>query len=162
MSAELGTDSASATRAQHIVPGALVLLLASTVTWLSYTGEPVDAFLFPRLISIVMLVLAAWNFGRCVLGLSKVGSGVSLTTIKRIWPGLLVSLVFVFYAAKALGFYTASFVAFLTLFSLYDPASHTQLSSWFKRIVVTVGFMAVIYVLFTVLLRVQTPRGMFL
>jgi len=42
-----------------------------------------------------------------------------------------------------------------------DPASHTDIKSWIKRLLVTSGFMAVIYALFTLLLKVQTPRGLF-
>jgi hypothetical protein len=49
--------------------------LAATVTWLSFTREPADAFLFPRIISVVMVLLAAWNFARAALGLARVGAG---------------------------------------------------------------------------------------
>lgn len=150
------------TRAQHIVPGTLVLLLAAGVGWLSYTGEPADAFLFPRLISVVMLALALWNFARCVLGLAKTGEGVTSKEYIALLPGFVVTLVFVFVAAKALGFYVASFAAFFLLISLYDPAPHTALRSWLKRLLVTCAFMAVIYILFSLLLQVQTPRGLFI
>ncbi|MEE9321180.1 MAG: tripartite tricarboxylate transporter TctB family protein [Granulosicoccus sp.] len=152
----------SVSRTQHIVPGALVLLLAVSVAWLSYTGEPADAFLFPRLISFVMLTLALWNFARCLLGLAKVGEGVTPREYIALLPGFSVALVLVFIAAKALGFYVASFCAFFLLISLYDPAPHSAWRSWFKRLLVTCGFMAVIYILFSFLLQVQTPRGLFI
>ena len=152
----------STSRTQHIVPGTLVLLLAVTVAWLSFTREPADAFLFPRLIASVMLILALWNFIRAVTGLAKVGEGVTVTILARIAPGLLITLVYIFYAAKAFGFYAASTVAFFCLFSIYDSASHKSASVWLKRVAITIAFMAVIYCLFTLLLKVQTPRGMFL
>jgi hypothetical protein len=146
---------------QHLVPGALILLLALTVAWLSFTHEPSDAYLFPRLISSVMLLLAIWNFCRALFGLARVGDGLSVGAMARIAPGVLVMTVFVFFAAKMLGFYVASFAAFLCLYSLYDPAPHTAIASWIKRIVIAAVFMLVIYGLFTMLLKVQTPRGLY-
>ena len=52
-------------------------------------------------------------------------------------------------------------VAFLTIATLYDPAKLTSLRAWLVRIAVSAAFMGVIYLLFAVLLRVQTPRGLF-
>ncbi|MFT7214546.1 MAG: hypothetical protein ACI9XK_004814 [Granulosicoccus sp.] len=148
-------------RLQHLLPATLVLILAVTVTWLSYTREPSDAFLFPRLISSVMIVLAVWNFLRAFLGLAKVGDGIDSRTLLRIAPGVIVMIVLVYFAAKMVGFYVASFLAFLCVFSLYDPASHTAPRSWIKRLTITIVFMTVIYALFTLLLKVQTPRGLY-
>lgn len=148
-------------RAQHLFPAVCILGLAGTVAFLSFTREPADAFLFPRLIAVVMLALAVWNFVRAALGVSKVGAGLSLQTAKAILPGIVVLVVYVFFAAKYLGFYLSSLIAFFILFSLYDPASHTDVRSWVKRIIISVLFMLVIYALFTLLLKVQTPRGLF-
>jgi len=148
-------------RLQHLLPAALVLILAVTVTWLSFTREPSDAFLFPRLISSVMIVLAIWNFIRAFLGLAKVGDGIEGQTVIRILPGIVVMIVLVYFAAKLLGFYVASFLAFLSVYSLYDPASHTAPKSWIKRLIITAMFMTVIYALFSLLLKVQTPRGLY-
>jgi len=152
----------STVRIQHLIPALIVLLLAATVAYLSFTEKPADAFLFPRLVSVVMLVLAAWNFFRAAVGLSRVGAGISFELIKSILPGLIVMVVYVFFAAKYFGFYVSSLITFFILFSLYDPASHKNLRVWVKRIVVSVLFMLVIYALFTLLLKVQTPRGLFL
>ena len=148
-------------RAQHLIPATAILILAVTVAWLSYTREPAAAFLFPRMIGSVMLLLAVWNFIRAFLGLAKVGDGLSRTTILRIAPGLVVMLVFVFMAAKALGFYVASYFAFVGIYSFYDPASHRSPAVWGKRCLVAAVFMCVIYGLFAMLLKVQTPRGLF-
>jgi len=149
-------------RIQHLFPALSVLALAGTVAYLSFTREPAESFLFPRLVSVVMLGLAVWNFVRAAIGKSRVGAGVSIDMIKSIFPGLIVMVFYVFFAAKYLGFYVSSLIAFFILFSLYDPASHKDLRVWVKRIVVSVLFMLVIYALFTLLLKVQTPRGIFL
>lgn len=151
----------TASRAQHLVPATCILFLASLVTWLSYTQEPADAFLFPRLISVFFLGLALWNFARAALGLAKVGAGISGGAIRNILPGLAIMLVYIFFAARGLGFYVASTITFLTLYTIYDPAPLKDGRAWIRRGLVTLGFMVVIYGLFVLLLKVQTPRGYF-
>ncbi len=153
--------TATASRAQHLIPAVAVLLLSLTVVWLSFTREPAAAFLFPRLIASVMFLLAVWNCVRAALGLARVGAGLELEECLRIAPGVLVVLVYVLFVARWLGFYTASLGTFIVLYSLYDPASHFKLTTWLHRIAISLIFMAVIYGLFAVLLKVQTPRGLY-
>ena len=98
------TDVRGKASLQHVVPATLVLVLAVTVAWLSYTREPSDAYLFPRLISTVMLLLAVWNCCRAFLGLARVGEGLSMNTVRHIAPGLLVLSVFCLCCCKIAGF----------------------------------------------------------
>jgi len=155
-------DKAEVSRLGYCIPAALILGLAGLVTYISYTQQPADAFLFPRLISTVMIVLALWNFIRAATGKSKVGQGISVRTWVRILPGIVLMAAYIFFAAKHFGFYVASTGAFFLMFSGYDPASHLSPKAWLKRIIVTAVFMFVIYALFTLLLKVQTPRGLYL
>lgn len=149
----------TASRMQHMVSSAIILLVAAAVTWISFTQEPADAFLFPRLIAIFFIGLALWNFIRAITGLAKVGEGLDWISFKNIAPGLLVVIVYVFFAAKLLGFYFSSTIAFLTIFTIYDPANINDAKAWLKRIIITIMFMTVMYGLFALLLKVQTPRG---
>ena len=148
-------------RNQHIIASGVVAAVGIWVTYVSYTQEPAAAFLFPRMISTVFVVLALWTFGKALMGRSKVGTGLSVTAMKNIAPGLIVALIYIFWAAKGLGFYTASTITFFILLSLYDPAPNSELRSWIKRIIITAGFLAVMYGLFAVLLNVYTPREIF-
>ena len=107
-----GGGGMTAHRLQHVVPALVVLTLAAVVTWLSFTQQPSDAFLFPRLISVVFIALAVWNFLRAALGMAKVGGGVSMRVLINLTPGLVVMLVYVLFAARELGFYLASAIAF--------------------------------------------------
>jgi hypothetical protein len=132
-----------------------------TVAYISFTQEPADAFLFPRQIYGIFVVLALWTFGKALLGRTKVGNGLDRRALLNILPGLAVALVYVFWAAAALGFYTASTITFFILLTLYDPAPHGALKSWIKRIIITAGFLAVMYGLFAMLLNVFTPREIF-
>lgn len=152
----------TASRAQHLVPSATVLLIALVVGWLSFTREPAAAFLFPRLISIFFMILAAWNFARAAMGLAKVGSGIDRATLLNLLPGVIVMAIFVLVGARNLGFYTASTITFLVLYSIYDPAPLGSLRDWAKRAAVTLIFMAIMYTLFALVLQVQTPRGAFM
>lgn len=151
----------TASRFQHSVMAFAVLVVAIIVAWLSFTEEPAEAFLFPRLIAMFFVVLAVWNFGRAALGLARVGEGMTLAQAGNKLPGLLVAGALVFYGAKFLGFYTSATLAMLAITTLYDPAPYWSPSAWLKRIVITLGFMAVIYGLFALLLQVQTPRGLY-
>lgn len=145
-------------RSQHVFGSSLVFAVGLWVTWVSYTQQPAEAFLFPRLIATVFVVLAGWTFGKAVMGRSKVGNGVSRTMFINMLPGLIVALIYVFWAAKTLGFYTATTIAFFILLSIYDPAPHTEVKSWIKRGIITAVFVAVMYGLFAMLLNVYTPR----
>jgi len=148
-------------RNQHIVASGLIAAVGISIAYISFTQEPADAFIFPRLISSVFAVLAIWTFVKAILGRTKVGNGISLDAMRNMLPGLIVMIIYVYWAAKALGFYTATAIAFFILLSLYDPAAHSEMKSWCKRLLITAGFMAVMYGLFAQLLNVFTPREIF-
>ena len=148
-------------RSQHIIASGIIAAVGVTIAYISFTQEPADAFIFPRLISSVFAVLAIWTFGKAVLGRTKVGNGISGEAMRNMLPGLIVMVAYIFWAAKSLGFYTATTIAFFIMLSLYDPAPHNELRTWAKRIAITAGFILVMYGLFAQLLNVFTPREVF-
>lgn len=148
-------------RLQHIIGSGIVAAVGCWVAYVSYTQQPSEAFLFPRLIASVFVVLALWTFIKACLGWTKVGNGITVTQFTNLLTGLVIALVYIFWAAKGLGFYTATTIAFFILLSLYDPAPHGVLKSWVKRVIITACFMAVMYGLFALLLKVYTPREVF-
>ncbi|MEP5154237.1 tripartite tricarboxylate transporter TctB family protein [Planktotalea sp.] len=148
-------------RNQHIIASGLIAVVGVSIAYISFTQEPADAFIFPRLISSVFAVLAVWTFAKAILGRTKVGNGISRQAMRNMLPGLIVAIVYIYWGAKGLGFYTGTAIAFFALLSLYDPAPHSQIKSWIKRILITAGFMAVMYGLFALLLNVFTPREIF-
>lgn len=148
-------------RMQHIIPSGIVAAVGLWVAYVSYTQTPVEAFLFPRLIATIFVVLSLWTFGKALMGLSRTGRGVSWVMFANLFPGLIVMAVYVFWAARGLGFYSGTALAFFVALSLYDPAPHNALRSWGKRVVITVGFIAVLYGLFAVVLKVYTPKEIF-
>lgn len=148
-------------RLQHIIGSGIVAVVGIWVAYVSYTQQPAEAFLFPRLISSVFVVLALWTFAKACLGWTKVGNGISIGQFTNLAPGLIIALIYIFWAARGLGFYTATTIAFFILLSLYDPAPHGALTSWVRRVIITAVFMAVMYGLFAQLLNVYTPREIF-
>ena len=145
-------------RLQHIIGSGVVACVGAWVAYVSYTQQPSEAFLFPRLISSVFVVLALWTFAKACLGWTKVGNGISVQQFTNLLPGLVIALIYIFWAAKGLGFYSATTIAFFILLSLYDPAPHGAIKTWVKRITITAVFMVVMYGLFAKLLTVYTPR----
>ena len=148
-------------RVQHIVASGVVAAVGIWVTYISYTQQPSEAFLFPRLIAMVFVILALWTFLKACLGLTKVGNGMTGAQFLKLLPGLAVTVIYIFWMAKGLGFYTGTTIAFFILLCLYDPASHAKPITWVKRMLITAGFMVVMYGLFAKLLTVYTPREIF-
>jgi len=148
-------------RIQHIAASGVVAVVGIWVTYLSFTQQPAEAYVFPRLIASVFVVLAIWTFIKACLGWTKVGNGLSGAHFAKMLPGLAVTLIYVFWMAKGLGFYTATTIAFFILLAMYDPAPHGAAKSWIKRVIITGVFMLVMYGLFAQLLQVYTPREIF-
>lgn len=145
-------------RLEHAIPAGIITLIGLWVAWVSFTQSPAEAFAFPRLVATVFVVLALWTFVRTLISGGEGEPTISLATWGRILPGLGIAVIFVFWAAKGLGFYTATALAVFALISIYDAAPHRALSSWIVRIAVTAGFVLVMYLLFATLLGVFTPR----
>ena len=147
---------------QHKISSSIIAIVGVVVCYISFTQQPSEAYLFPRLISVFFVTFALWTSAKAWMGTSKTGEGLSGEMSKNMAPGLIIATIYILWAAKNVGFYTSSVIAFFILLSLYDPADHKLPKSWIKRVLITAGFMAVMYVLFAVILQVYTPRGMFI
>ncbi len=147
---------------QQSIAAAIILAIGLWVAFVSFNVEDPQPYLFPQLISVVMVGLAVYGLWRAVRGANRTGTGVSLYEFQKIAPALAIMLVYVFLLAPVFGFYAAATATFFTLYTLYDPTPHGELKSWLMRVVITAGFISLIYVVFALGLRVQTPRGLFL
>ena len=114
-------------RYQHLIPASVILALAVVVAYLSFTQQPAEAFLFPRIISIVFVALSVWNFIRAATGLARTGGGLTKGETLNLLPGLIVMVMLIFWAAPTFGFYVSSTVAFFILYTLYDRAAYTSM-----------------------------------
>lgn len=145
-------------RLEQAIPAGIIMLVGLWVAFTSYTQTPAQAFVFPRLVSAMFAVLSVWVFVQALMKDGETGATIPKEMWLKILPGLAVSGIYVFWAAKAFGFYTATTVAVFILISMYDPAPHSSPKSWMKRVAITAGFMIVMYLLFKMLLGVFTPR----
>lgn len=149
------------THIQRLLPSAIIAAVGVWVAYISYTQEPADAFLFPRLIAAGFVMLAVWDLACNLLGASVPAPGMDATAALNLSPGMLVLLIYIFWGAKALGFYTATTIAVLTIQLLYDPAPRHSFRAWGRRCLITATFVAVMYGLFAKLLGVYTPKEFF-
>ena len=149
-------DRGTASKTAGILPGVVTLAFATGVAWISFTVDEPDAYLFPQVLASSLLLLAIVNLALGWIQPSK--PKLDWPLLQKLIPGLLCVLVYVFWAAEGLGFYAAGFLAMFLIYSLYDP---TRLSAGAlsKRLVVTAGFIGVIFLLFSGLLQVFTPTG---
>lgn len=158
----MSEPQAVAGRTQQTVAAAIILLLGLWVAFISFSVTDAQPYLFPQLISVVMVGLAAMALLRAIRGNNRTGTGLTATQLVNILPAMALMLAYVFIAIPVLGFYSAGTLAFLTLYTLYDPSPHDSLKTWLTRFAVTAGFMTLIYVVFNMGLQVQTPRGLFI
>lgn len=124
--------------------------------WLA--GES-EAYLFPRITAILIAMLGAVILIATLLPASRSMPDAESPGINwlRILP-LLVMLVIYRWAMEIVGFYSAGFVTFLAIVWIYAPEPFSVRVAA-RRIVVSGCFMAAIFAIFFLLLRVQTPRG---
>jgi len=81
---------------QHKLSSGFVASVAFIVCYISFTRQPSDAYLFPRVISVFFLTLSLWTFIKALLGLSKAGNGLTLNMFRNMLPGMLISSIYLF------------------------------------------------------------------
>ena len=131
----------------------LALAFAILAVAASFRGAPAEAYAFPRLLSILLLIFCA------AAALSRAESAsapLDAATIKKIAPGLFVVVVYIA-AAETVGFYASAGAAFFALAFLYGRKPRRV---WVV-FAVSCAIMAALFGLFGLLLRAQTPRGFF-
>ena len=153
--------SVVASRNQQVIAASVILTCSCWIAFVSFYVDDPEPFLFPRLIAVAMLVLSALAFRRALAGGNITGSGFDKATLINIAPGVALAIIYIGFLAEWMGFYAASMLIFFLIYSIYDPAPHFDTKVLGKRILITTGFMAVMYLVFSLALKVQTPRGFF-
>lgn len=135
------------------------LLVSALFAFLSFYGTDAETYLFPRIIAVVLAILSV------VLFISNSASsdntdegGTEPSYFSAIWPGLLVGLVFML-IMEDLGFYTSSFLAFMSILVLYDSQPIANIKTLATKAIISLAFMFVLYLLFWNGLHVRTPTG---
>lgn len=144
-------------KGQHVVVSGMIMVVALLVCLVSFIQQPAEAYLFPRLVASLFVLCALWTLGKALLGKSEASPGFTLPMVTNLLPGLIVLLVYVFWAAKGVGFYVATMGTVFILLSIYGPQAHSRIRTWVIRAIISTSFAVVLYGLFAKLLRVHTP-----
>ena len=130
----------------------LVLILSILLAYASFSGGTSEAYIFPKLLSTVMIIL---SFLSLVLFFYNKNEKIIEVDIKKlsIYLGsLLLFLVF----GELLGFYFMAVLIFLIICYVYSEKKNKK--NIFYNFLITLCFMIFIYFLFAILLKVQAPR----
>ncbi len=133
----------------------LITLVSAFLVYASFVLGNSEDYLFPRLISgtIAVLSLMLWF---------EKGEADKSTNFKDLMPGIAIAAAFIF-SLKILGFYLASMIVFFTLVMYYSKPAEPK-DFWRVLLIklgVTIVFSLTLYALFTLLLKVRTPEGLF-
>ena len=132
----------------------LALAFAVLAVAASFRGAPAEAYTFPRLLSILLLIFCA----AAALSRAEAAASAPLdaATIKKIAPGIFIVVVYIA-SAETVGFYASAGAAFFALAFLYGRKPRRV---WVV-FAVSCAIMVALFGLFGLLLRAQTPRGFF-
>ena len=131
----------------------VALLLSGILITASFTGGNSEAYLFPRIITSIMMFLAILLL---IFHFNEKQHQDQKINIVKLTPFFILIVIFIL-LGENLGFYLSTSLIFLIISFVYFPEKKN-----FKNILlfIIVGFcfMCVIYFLFTFLLKVQVPR----
>ena len=133
----------------------LVTLVSAFLVYASFVLGNSEDYLFPRLISSMIAVLSL------MLWIEK-GDADKSTNFKDLMPGIAIATAFIL-LLKILGFYLASMIVFFSLVMYYSKPSESK-DFWRVLLIklgITIVFTMTLYGLFTLLLQVRTPEGLF-
>jgi len=132
-----------------------ILFISILLAYASFTGgseNSSEAYLFPKLITFVMIILS--SFSLIFYFLNKSFS-VAEVDIKKLSIYLISLILFIFFG-EIVGFY---FFAILLFFiNSYYYSEDKNIKKIIQNMIVTVIFMLFIYFLFSIMLKVQVPR----
>lgn len=134
----------------------IILLIFSCVIYITSLSFSAQAAVFPKGLAIIMGVLSASYILQVIRKQVKPQNLENYPIVRVVF--FLIALVVYFYLLRILGFYTTSGLYFLFASLILCGNNLTK-----KNIVISVasgiGFIGILYFLFTILLKVQIPRG---
>lgn len=133
----------------------LVVMVAGLMFRASYFQENAEAFLFPMIVAGAMLALTLVSLVREVFDLCV--EDFQAFPFARQLPAILIMIAAVT-LVEILGMYASAFLALAMVSIWYSPEENNQ-RRLVRSLVFSVGFTGFMYVLFSLMLNVQLPRG---
>ena len=119
----------------------------------SFSGGNSEAYLFPRIITSIMLVLSLILL---IQHFYEKNHPIKKINIAKLAPFFTLIIIFIL-LGENLGFYLCASLMFLTICYFYYPEKKDMKKILFF-LLIGAAFMMAIYFLFTFLLKVQVPR----
>lgn len=136
----------------------IVVLVAYALFSAGYYQEGTENYLFPSIIGVFILILSLTSLFRETYGLCV--DDFKAFPLLRLLPALIIMFLSVF-VVELLGMYFTAAVLLFLMSITYSPVGSVS-----KRVrnsvIFSLGFTAFMYVLFNLVLSVQTPRGIFI
>ena len=132
-----------------------VAMIAGLIFRASYFQENSEVYLFPSIVATVMLALSLLSLTREAFDLCV--DDFQAFPFSRQLPAILM-MVMAVSLVEVLGMYTSAFIVLAIVTYWYSPEEDGR-----KRLISSLsfalGFAGFMYVLFTLMLNVQLPRG---
>ena len=130
-----------------------VMILSILLAIASFGAGSPEAYLFPRIITSIMLLLSLLLL---VFHFYEKNYQIETINISKLSPILILIILFIF-TGEYLGFYFSTSIIFFTICYFYFPQKKDVKKLFFLLLIGTC-FMTTIYFLFSFLLKVQVPR----
>ena len=129
-----------------------VLILSILLAYVSFSGGASEAYLFPKLLSSVMIVLSSLSVILYFYNKNKKITEIDIKKLSIYLGSLVLFLLF----GELLGFYFLAVLIFLITCYFYSEKENKE--TIFYNFLITLSFMLFVYFLFAILLKVQVPR----
>ena len=129
-----------------------ILLLSTLLAYVSFSGGTPEAYLFPKIITSVMMILSSLAL---VLYFFDKTENFAKVDIKKL-SIYLISLILFISFGEFLGFYFLAILLFIIISYFYSERK--TIKTFIYNLLVTFLFMICTYFLFSILLKVQVPR----
>ena len=141
--------------ARRTLVAAMVFILSLAIFWAGYSQENSEAYLFPIIIGLSMAVfsfvsLVREAFALCIEDFQEF-------PFRRQLPVILLMIAGIS-AIEWMGMYSTSFLLLLVVSYWYSAVEDNK-SRFIRSLIFSGGFCVAMYLLFTVMLNVQLPRG---
>lgn len=144
---------------RFIAIGTLAIVLALNLAIALQTSA---AYYFPGLLAFVMAVLAtlllAVSWKRQADNEITQHQHLHHIPWRRLWP-VLTLFASCLLTIEALGFYTTLFAVFFIMITVYAPQPRSTSKLITQGLFISLVFLGLLYLIFAVLLKVQTPNG---
>lgn len=139
---------------------AMVMLGIALVLIVFIDIEMSSAYQFPNLLAFAMLLVAILQliFSGKAKADKQMHKREQVIVWQRLWP-VLTLLIICLLTIETIGFYFTLFVLFFSLVIIYSPAPRFVFKSVLPALSITILFLGFLYLIFALVLKVQTPSG---